>query len=72
MIVLDVGDHERAQGYETAWGKLRAGMEASDTTSEICVEVTRRCWWEIWIYSDCLRDLAGLKDKSAQFFSGAT
>lgn len=42
MIVSDVGDWDRRQGYETAQGKLQDEMEALGIAGENCAEVTGR------------------------------
>ena len=61
--LLDVGDQERGQVYETVQGRFQDGMQGSSTAGENCVEVTRRLRWTIQISSDCMWDLTRLASK---------
>jgi hypothetical protein len=72
LSLSDAGDRERGQGSETAQGTFQAGMRAPGTVKENCAEVTGRLRWAIQISSDCLRDLAQLEGRSAQFFQGGS
>lgn len=56
--ISDAGDQERGQGYETTQGNFQARMQVWGTTSENCVEVTRRLGLTIQISSGYLRNLA--------------